>query len=204
VECAEILSQVTRGLNARTNSASSTATSSPITCSRWAARRATTSAITANRTCVCWPDSVLAKWHLAASVTLVGDSVNITISKKRLDDFCRKLKVAELSAFGSVVRDDFRPDSDVDLLVRFPSDTQWSLYDWTDMIGELREFLGHKVDLLSLQALRNPFRRREILKAREILYAARGQGCRIPVGHDRCRPRGSGIRGFPVLLRLRC
>jgi hypothetical protein len=110
--------------------------------------------------------------------------VNITTSKKRLDDFCRKWKVAELSAFGSVVRDDFRPDSDVDLLVRFPSDAQWSLYDWTDMIGELREILGRKVDLLSLQALRNPFRRHEILKAREILYAARGQGCRIPVGQS--------------------
>jgi len=51
--------------------------------------------------------------------------VNITTSKKRLDDFCRKWKVAELSAFGSVVRDDFRPDSDVDLLVSFTSDAQW-------------------------------------------------------------------------------
>lgn len=102
----------------------------------------------------------------------MGDWVNITTSKKRLDDFCRKWKVAELSAFGSVVRDDFRPDSDVDLLVAFASDAQWSLYDWTDMIGELREIFGRDVDLLSPQALRNPFRRHEILKAREILYAA--------------------------------
>jgi len=98
--------------------------------------------------------------------------VNIPASNKRLDDFCRKWKAAELSAFGSVVRDDFRPDSDVDLLVSFTSDAQWNLYDWTDMIGELREILGREVDLLSLQALRNPFRRHEILKAREILYAA--------------------------------
>ena len=64
------------------------------------------------------------------------------------------------------------PDSDVDLLVTFASDAQWSLYDWTDMIGELREIFGRDVDLLSPQALRNPFRRHEILKAREILYAA--------------------------------
>jgi predicted nucleotidyltransferase len=62
--------------------------------------------------------------------------MNITTSKKRLDNFCRKWKVAELSAFGSVVRDDFRPDSDVDLLVSFTSDAQWSLDDWTDMIGD--------------------------------------------------------------------
>ena len=98
--------------------------------------------------------------------------MNITTSKRQLHDFCYKWKVAELAAFGSVVRDDFRPDSDVDLLVTFASDAQWSLYDWTDMIGELREIFGRKVDLLSLQALRNPFRRHEILKAREILYAA--------------------------------
>jgi predicted nucleotidyltransferase len=100
--------------------------------------------------------------------------VNIRTSEKQLNDFCRKWKVAELSVFGSVVRDDFRPDSDVDLLVSFASDAQWSLYDWTDMIGELQEIFGRKVDLLSLQALRNPFRRYEILKAREILYAASG------------------------------
>jgi len=50
--------------------------------------------------------------------------------------------------------------------------TLWSLYDWTGMIGELREIFGRDVDLLSPQALRNPFRRHEILKARESLYAA--------------------------------
>jgi hypothetical protein len=107
-------------------------------------------------------------WHALAG----RGRVDILASKKRLDDFCRKWKVAELSAFGSVLRDDFRPDSDVDLLVTFAFDAQWTLYDWTEMIDELREIFGRKVDLLSLQALRNPFRRHEILKTREILYAA--------------------------------
>jgi len=98
--------------------------------------------------------------------------VNIRTSEEQLNDFCRRWKVQELSVFGSVLRDDFRPDSDVDLLVSFAPDAQWSLYDWTDMIGELQKIFGRKVDLLSLQGLRNPFRRHEILKAREILYAA--------------------------------
>jgi hypothetical protein len=98
--------------------------------------------------------------------------VNIAPGKERLDDFCRRWKVAELSVFGSVLRDDFRPDSDVDLLVTFSPDAQWSLFDWTDMIDELKEIFGRDVDLLSLQALRNPFRRHDILKTREILYAA--------------------------------
>ena len=98
--------------------------------------------------------------------------MNITAPKERLCDFCRKWKVAELAAFGSVLRDDFRPDSDIDLLVNFSSDAQWSLYDWTAMIEELQGIFGRKVDLLSPQALRNPFRRHEILMRREILYAA--------------------------------
>ena len=98
--------------------------------------------------------------------------MNITAPKERLGDFCRKWKVAELAAFGSVLRDDFRPDSDIDLLVNFSSDAQWSLYDWTAMIEELQDIFGRKGDLLSPQALRNPFRRHEILTRREILYAA--------------------------------
>jgi predicted nucleotidyltransferase len=99
------------------------------------------------------------------------DRVKIPVSEERLRAFCRKWKVAEFSVFGSVLRDDFHPDSDVDVLIGFAKDAQWSLYDWIDMIGELREIFGRDVDLLSTQALRNPFRRHEILKTREILYA---------------------------------
>jgi hypothetical protein len=98
--------------------------------------------------------------------------VNIPIPKERVRDFCRRWRIAELSVFGSVLRDDFRPDSDVDVLVSFAKDAQWSLYDWVDMIAELREIFGRDVDLLSSQSLRNPFRRHEILKSRETLYAA--------------------------------
>ncbi|MGD0090870.1 MAG: nucleotidyltransferase domain-containing protein [Planctomycetota bacterium] len=98
--------------------------------------------------------------------------IHIEVPEEKLVDFCRRNYIRWLAFFGSVLRDDFRPDSDVDLLVTFASDAQWSLYDWTDMIGELREIFGRDVDLLSPQALRNPFRRHEILKAREILYAA--------------------------------
>jgi hypothetical protein len=97
--------------------------------------------------------------------------VNIPIPEERVRDFCRRWRIAELSVFGSVLRADFRPESDVDLLVTFTEDAQWSLYDWLDMIAELREIFGRDVDLLSSQSLRNPFRRREILKTRETLYA---------------------------------
>ena len=98
--------------------------------------------------------------------------IKIPIPVERVRAFCRKWRIADLSVFGSALRDDFRPDSDVDLLVTFAPDAQWSLYDWVDMIAELREIFGREVDLLSSQSLRNPFRRHEILKTCESLYAA--------------------------------
>ena len=97
---------------------------------------------------------------------------NIPFPEGRIRDFCRSWKITELSVFGSVLREDFRPDSDVDVLVTFAKEAQWSLYDWVDMIAELREIFGRDVDLLSSQSIRNPFRRHEILKTRETLYAA--------------------------------
>lgn len=95
----------------------------------------------------------------------------IPIPEQRVRDFCQRWKIGELSVFGSVVREDFGPDSDVDVLVTFSNDARWSLYDWADMIAELREIFGRDVDLLSTQSLRNPFRRHEILRTRETLYA---------------------------------
>ena len=98
--------------------------------------------------------------------------VKISIPEGRIRDFCGRWKIAELAVFGSVLREDFHPDSDVDVLVTFARDAEWSLYDWVDMIAELREIFGRDIDLLSSRSLRNPFRRHEILKNRVTLYAA--------------------------------
>ncbi len=86
--------------------------------------------------------------------------------------FCRKWRVRELSLFGSALRDDFRPDSDVDLLVVFEPDESWDLWDIIAMESELQEMFGRKVDLVEKRALKNPFRRYEILTTRQVLYAA--------------------------------
>jgi hypothetical protein len=103
---------------------------------------------------------------------LMDSKDRIAVPRQRIGDFCRKWRIAELSVFGSVLREDFRPDSDVDVLVTFAENAPWSLYDWVDMIAELREIFGREVDLLSTRSLRNPFRRHEILRTRETLYAA--------------------------------
>jgi predicted nucleotidyltransferase len=96
----------------------------------------------------------------------------IEIDPDKIDAFCRKWKIAEFALFGSVLREDFRPASDVDILVSFQPDADWSLYDWVDMIEELKQLFGRNVDLLEKTGLRNPFRRHEILTTREVIYAA--------------------------------
>ena len=99
-------------------------------------------------------------------------SPRIQIDGKRISEFCRRWKLSEFALFGSVLREDFRPDSDVDILVTFAEDAHWSLYEWVDMIDELEELLGREVSLVSKGGLRNPFRRHEILTTREVIYAA--------------------------------
>ncbi len=87
-------------------------------------------------------------------------------------DFCRRWKIVELAVFGSMARGDFNDDSDVDLLVTFASGHGWTLYDLVDMNDELTAIFGRKVDLVVKSGLRNPFRRRAILREAEIIYAA--------------------------------
>jgi len=96
----------------------------------------------------------------------------IDISESRLDELCRKWKVTELSLFGSILRDDFGPDSDVDVLVVFQPDAPWSMWDLMDMKAQLEDLFGRSVDLVEKEALRNPWRKRQILSTYEVVYAA--------------------------------
>ena len=95
------------------------------------------------------------------------------IEQEKIAAFCRKWKVTEFSIFGSALREDFGPESDVDVVVSFAEDAPWSLDDWVDMIEELKVIFGRKVDLVEKEAVRNPFRRHEILNTREVIYASR-------------------------------
>ena len=98
--------------------------------------------------------------------------LKIKVPQESLNEFCRRWDVRELALFGSVLRDDFRGDSDVDVLISFSDGARWSLYEWVDMAEELQEIFGREVDLLSRRSLRNPFRRQEILSNQRVLYAA--------------------------------
>ncbi len=100
---------------------------------------------------------------------------NLDIPEDRLADFCRKWKIVEMSLFGSVLRDDFGPGSDVDVLVDFQSDSGWSLFDVGAMCRELEELFGRPVSLVERRALmkhHNGWLRHEILSTAQQVYAA--------------------------------
>jgi predicted nucleotidyltransferase len=97
---------------------------------------------------------------------------DIDIPENRLAELCRKWKVRELSLFGSILRDDFSPSSDVDVLVSFDPSAPWSLLDLMEMKEQLEVLFGRSVDLVEKEALRNPWRKRRILSTYEVVYAA--------------------------------
>jgi hypothetical protein len=99
-------------------------------------------------------------------------SPKLPVPEKKIRTFCRHWKVTEFALFGSILREDFRPDSDVDVLVSFVPETRWSLWDLTEMQQELEAIFGRSVDLVEDGTLRNPFRRQAILSTKEVVYAA--------------------------------
>ena len=93
-----------------------------------------------------------------------------TVPKDKVADFCRRNHVRKLSFFGSVLRDDFRPDSDIDVLVEFEPGHVPGLAFFA-MERELSEILGRKVDLNTPQCLSRYFRE-QVLAEAEVQYAA--------------------------------
>ncbi len=101
---------------------------------------------------------------------------DINMPQKQLADFCKRWLISEFALFGSVLRDDFDSNSDLDILVTFAPRAEWSLFDHLRMEQELTELLGRKIDLLNRRAVErnhNWIRRREILNTAEVVYASR-------------------------------
>jgi predicted nucleotidyltransferase len=98
-------------------------------------------------------------------------NAKFSLPKKEIEEFCLRWKIVEFSLFGSVLRDDFDPDSDIDILVSLSEEADIDLCDWITMIEELEKIFEREVDLVEKSTLRNPFRRHAILTKREIIYA---------------------------------
>jgi uncharacterized protein len=97
----------------------------------------------------------------------------LSLPQPVLADFCRRWKISELALFGSALRADFRPDSDIDLLVTFTDNAAWGLLAHIQMQHELESIFQRPVDFISRRALEdspNWLRRHAILDTTEILY----------------------------------
>lgn len=99
-------------------------------------------------------------------------SSRIQFDEAAIAAFCQKWKVVELSLFGSVLRDDFRPDSDVDVLIAFEEGLHYGIDEYIEMVAELESIYGHPIDLVNRRYLENPFMRHRILTTRQVVYAA--------------------------------
>ncbi|MCF6284905.1 MAG: nucleotidyltransferase domain-containing protein [Candidatus Hydrogenedentes bacterium] len=97
---------------------------------------------------------------------------NVKIDPEFLSGFCRKWRIRELSIFGSALRDDFNAESDLDFLVSFEVGMELDVYKLLDMKEELEARYGHTVDFIEKETLRNPWRKGEILRTREVIFAA--------------------------------
>ena len=98
------------------------------------------------------------------------------IPSDKIADYCRRWKITELALFGSALRDDFNPESDIDVLVTFDGDVHWTLFDMVDMREELKDIFGHDVDLVSrrgIESSQNYLRRKEILSSAKVIHVSR-------------------------------
>lgn len=108
------------------------------------------------------------------SLRLYSDRLRVT--EEQLAEFCQRWHITELAVFGSILRDDFGPDSDVDMLVTFAPSADWSLLDHVQIREELASLLNRRVDLVSRRAIdssENWIRRRHIQRTAQVVYASR-------------------------------
>lgn len=98
---------------------------------------------------------------------------NIKYSQKELEKFCQRWKIIRLEIFGSAIRDDFKEESDVDLLVEYHPDFHRTLLDMEEMQKDIEEIFQRSVDLItkkSIERSSNPYKRQNILDQAIVLY----------------------------------
>jgi len=99
-------------------------------------------------------------------------NARIELPMKRIEEFCGKYGVEEFSLFGSVLRDDFGPDSDVDVMLKFKPGHGFTFENTPDIQEELESTFGRPVDVIEKGRISNPFRRHAIMSSYRVVYAA--------------------------------
>lgn len=114
------------------------------------------------------------KPQIASRLTAQAAIQDATALETALVELCQRWQIAELYLFGSVLRDDFRPDSDIDVMVKFALDARWG-FEFVTIKRELEGLFGREVDLLtkaSIEESHNWIRRKEILGTARLVYVA--------------------------------
>ncbi len=97
-------------------------------------------------------EELVKEWTKKAEEGCGGETMlkaQIDLPKEEIAEFCKKWRVSEFSSFGSVLTDDFRPDSDIDVLVTFEDDAKHTLFDLVHIEDELKQIFGREIDLLT-------------------------------------------------------
>lgn len=105
-----------------------------------------------------------------------GAKIQVPIDYEKIVEFCQRWQITEFALFGSVLRDDFRPDSDIDVMVRFHAQARPTFCTLDEMEVELKTIFCRDVDLITRQGIessRNYLRRHEILSSALVIYATR-------------------------------
>jgi uncharacterized protein len=100
----------------------------------------------------------------------------LKVSLDAIAQFCQRWNIVEFALFGSVLRDDFRPDSDVDVLVTYEPSHRLTLSHLLGMQEEIEHLFHRCVDLVEKKQLKNPYRRSNILKTHRVIYASGRSG----------------------------
>ena len=99
-------------------------------------------------------------------------NARIELPMRQIEEFCRKYGVEEFSLFGSVLRDDFGPDSDVDVMLKFKPGFGFTFENTPDIQDDLESIFGRPVDVIEKGRIGNPFRRHAIMSSYRVVYAA--------------------------------
>ena len=98
---------------------------------------------------------------------------SLEVPDEAIAGFCRRWRIVQVELFGSALRDDFRPNSDIDVLVTFEPGARWTLFDLVEMQDQLAQVVGRPVDLIERAAVeqsRNPYRRHSVLSTARVVY----------------------------------
>jgi uncharacterized protein len=104
---------------------------------------------------------------------MIANIPNLNISQAKIADYCQRWQITKMELFGSVLRHDFRPDSDIDVLVTFAPDARWTLFDMVDIRDEFIQLVGRDADLLTRKSIErspNYIRRKAILESARVIY----------------------------------